>query len=100
MMKKIVFLFLTALTAQVMAQGQSSLTVEKIMQDPKWIGTAPDGIFWDLQSKHIYFNWNPESEDLPSLYRISPDKPELIEKVSPQEQQGLIRQHVDRKSVV
>lgn len=94
MMKKIVCLFLMTLSASVMAQGQSSLTVEKIMRDPKWIGTAPDGIFWDLNSTHVYFNWNPEAEDLPSLYRIAPNNPDKIEKVSLQEQQDILRQQV------
>ena len=36
-----------------------SLTVEKIMRDPKWMGVAPSGAFWGEDSRAIYFNWNP-----------------------------------------
>ena len=36
-----------------------SLTVEKIMRDPKWMGVAPSGAFWGEDSRTIYFNWNP-----------------------------------------
>ncbi|WP_128545946.1 alpha/beta fold hydrolase [Larkinella soli] len=48
-----------------------SLTVEKIMQDPKgWIGTSPSDIFWSEDSRTIYFKWNPEKAKGDSLYKI------------------------------
>ncbi len=53
-------------TAQV-----SELTVEKIMRDPKWIGTSPSNIRWSHDSKTIYFNWNPENAPGDSLYKIT-----------------------------
>lgn len=49
------------------------LTVEKIMRDQaQWIGTSPSGIYWGEDSKHIYFNWNPEKTRRDSLYQVSP----------------------------
>lgn len=53
------------------AQTIGDLTVEKIMRDPKWIGTAPSGINWSADSKTIYFNWNPDQAAADSLYKIT-----------------------------
>jgi dipeptidyl aminopeptidase/acylaminoacyl peptidase len=47
------------------------LTVEKIMRDPKWIGTSPSSPFWNENSQTIYFQWNPTNEVSDSLYSIS-----------------------------
>lgn len=44
------------------------LTVEKIMQDTKWIGTSPSGIFWSYDSKAVSFKWNPEKAASDSAY--------------------------------
>lgn len=93
MYKKFVFLLFLGLSSVAFAQHQSSLSVEKIMQDPKWMGTAPSGVFWDQNSQHIYFNWNPEEVDLPSLYRIPVTGALTPEKVDWETQQGLIRQY-------
>lgn len=46
------------------------LTVEKIMRDPKWIGTAPSGIYWSPDSRTVYFQWNPVSAASDSTYKI------------------------------
>jgi dipeptidyl aminopeptidase/acylaminoacyl peptidase len=62
-------LFLFALGSR--AQSLGELTVEKIMRDPKWIGTAPTGISWSTDSKTVYFNWNPEKAEADSLYKIT-----------------------------
>lgn len=45
-----------------------SLTVEKIMRDPKWIGTSPSNVSWSADSKTIYFSWNPENKISDSVY--------------------------------
>lgn len=50
------------------AQQSSPLTVERIMRDPKWIGSSPDNIFWGTDSKTFYFNWNPDKAMADSLY--------------------------------
>lgn len=53
------------------AQSLGELTVEKIMRDPKWIGTAPSGINWSADSKTVFFNWNPDKAASDSLYKIT-----------------------------
>ena len=47
------------------------LTVEKIMRDPKWIGTSPARPFWDMDGETLYFYWNPEKAPADSLYKIN-----------------------------
>ncbi|MBO9155383.1 prolyl oligopeptidase family serine peptidase [Chitinophaga sp. GCM10012297] len=47
------------------------LTIEKIMRDPKWIGTSPDNLFWGADGKTVYFSWNPEKAPADSLYSIT-----------------------------
>ncbi len=47
------------------------LTVEKIMQDPKWIGNSPSNAFWGPDSKTVYFNWNPQKNISDSVYAYS-----------------------------
>jgi dipeptidyl aminopeptidase/acylaminoacyl peptidase len=51
--------------------AQQQLTVEKIMRDPKWIGTSPSNPFWSADSKTIYFSWNPVNALSDSLYKIT-----------------------------
>ncbi|HMO63140.1 MAG TPA: prolyl oligopeptidase family serine peptidase [Ferruginibacter sp.] len=46
------------------------ITVEKIMADPKWIGTQPADIFWAPNSSRLYFNWNPEKALSDSPYTV------------------------------
>ncbi len=55
----------------VQAQSLGELTVEKIMRDPKWIGTAPDNLTWSADSKTLYFTWNPDRAAADSLYKIT-----------------------------
>ena len=33
------------------------LTVEKIMQDPKWIGTSPSDPYWSGDGKYLFFKF-------------------------------------------
>ncbi len=66
------------------AFSQSKLTVEKIMQDPKWIGTSPTNTFWAQDNSKIYFSWNPDKNLGDSLYNYSLST-KKIEKVSPSE---------------
>ena len=48
-----------------------TLTVEKIMRDPKWIGSSPSNVFWSQDSKSVYFSWNPEGKISDSGYTFS-----------------------------
>jgi dipeptidyl aminopeptidase/acylaminoacyl peptidase len=52
-------------------EGLGKLTVEKIMRDPKWIGSSPSNPEWSADGKYLYFNWNPEKAKADSLYFIS-----------------------------
>jgi len=55
-----------------LAQPKSAkLTVEKIMRDPKWIGTSPSNIYWSADGNSLYFDWNPENALSDSLYSIT-----------------------------
>jgi dipeptidyl aminopeptidase/acylaminoacyl peptidase len=64
------------------------LTIEKIMQDPKWMGVSPSNVFWSEDSKSIYFMWNPDLAKADSLYKyvVASKK---IEKVSKPERLAL-----------
>lgn len=53
------------------SQQLTQLTVDKIMRDPKWIGTSPSNIFWSPDNQRIYFDWNPDQEPSDSLYYCS-----------------------------
>jgi len=79
--------FIGLLTMGTAAQTLTELTVEKIMRDPKWIGTAPSNIRWSHDSKTIYFNWNPEKAPGDSLYKITVQN-RVPQKVSKAERLG------------
>ena len=75
--------------AQIEKNNKSALTIEKIMQDPnKWIGTLPEQISWGVNSKNIYFSWNPEHDTLASLHSYSL-KTKKTDKVSIEEKRKL-----------
>ncbi len=79
-MKKLFFLIFLCLSAISYAQQLAPLSVEKIMRDPKWMGTSPSNVQWDINSKQVYFNWNPENKDRDQLFSISPanTKPQVV----------------------
>jgi len=85
-------------SAQVQKNNRSSLTIEKIMQDEnKWIGASPENITWGEQSKHIYFEWNPDKDTLSSLYSYNV-KTKTTEKVSMEEKRKLAGRNSDFNS--
>jgi len=53
------------------AQNSEELTVEKIMRDSKWLGISPTNIQWGVDSKTIYFEWDPENNGSLELYKIT-----------------------------
>ena len=73
-----------------------TLTVEKIMRDPKWIGTSPDGIFWGADGE-LYFNWNPDAEEEVSLYRTTTSAHQPM-KVDDMSRQAVVRQYTYDRS--
>ena len=82
-MNKATFLFLLAsLSLQFSYGQQSSLSVEKIMQDPSWMGTFPSNIRWGGSSETIYFDYNLKNDPSDSLYKIDIRNRKNIVKVS------------------
>ncbi len=67
----VVSLLLAPLLPAQQTPSRPELTVEKIMRDPKWIGTAPRNPYWSEDGKQIYFLWNPEEAESDSLYVVS-----------------------------
>ena len=66
-------IFMLALTCSHAQQKLDKLTVEKIMRDPKWIGTSPSSPQWSVDGKTLFFNWNPDKATADSLYYITLD---------------------------
>ena len=93
-MKRLLTIFILFGSPALYAQQLGTLTVEKIMRDPKWMGVAPANIQWDENSRNIYFNWNPENADTDGLYQISLQKrnPEIVANIS--------RRNLDRGTLI
>ena len=86
MKKTFLTLLTTALIFSIKAQ---QLSIEQIMQDPKFtVGALPANIFWSEDSKTIYFNWNPDKNKADSLYGASVVEKKPF-KVSPQTRRAL-----------
>jgi dipeptidyl aminopeptidase/acylaminoacyl peptidase len=64
-------LLLLLVTSSAWGQQLNELSVEKIMRNPKWVGTSPSDVFWSEDSKTVYFNWNPNNAADDSLYAIT-----------------------------
>ncbi len=61
-----------------MGANAQELTVEKIMQDTKWIGTSPSVVTWSYDSKSVLFRWNPEKAIADSSYACRLDGKEPV----------------------
>lgn len=70
-MRKIIVLVFLLTVNFSFAQVLGKLTVEKIMRDPKWIGTSPKDPSWTADGKYLLFSWNPEKAISDSVYYIS-----------------------------
>jgi dipeptidyl aminopeptidase/acylaminoacyl peptidase len=72
------FLLLLFIAQHVIAQ--QPLTIQKIMQDAKWIGTSPSDVFWSYNSDALYFKWNPEKaiSDSAYIFKLNAKEPEKI----------------------
>jgi dipeptidyl aminopeptidase/acylaminoacyl peptidase len=72
MLRPFIFLSLLIVSVQSFSQQKlDKLTVEKIMRDPKWIGTSPSNLQWSQDGQYLYFRWNPDNAPADSLYYIS-----------------------------
>jgi len=66
------FVLSLAITVSAFSQAKlEKLSVEKIMRDPKWIGSSPSSPFWSNDGQLLYFMWNPDKAPADSLYYIS-----------------------------
>ncbi|MCM8569803.1 S9 family peptidase [Gramella jeungdoensis] len=86
--------FLSILHLTINAQT-SELSVEKIMQDPAWMGNFPSSPYWGIHSENIYFDYNPDKNPADSLYRININEPQKIIKVTASQEQELIPRRGD-----
>src|SRR3954465_8414094 len=69
MLKKLIGIYFLC-CAHLCFSGQEvePLTVEKIMRDPKWMGTSPSNPYWSQDGKFLLFSWNPETAVSDSIY--------------------------------
>ena len=79
------FTILLFFSFQIITAQQSSLSVEKIMKDPKWMGTFPSNVKWAENGGTLYFNYNLQEDPSDSLYKIQLNAPEKIVKVGQKE---------------
>src|SRR6187200_2096343 len=63
------------------------LTVEKIMRDPKWIGTSPANPVWSSDGKTLFFSWNPNNAPADSLYFVTANNKTPVKATVAQKQQ-------------
>ena len=68
--KKLIVPFLLFGAISVAQAQLAPLTVDKIMRDPKWMGTSPSNYRWSDNSAYLFFDWNPEGKDKPDVYRL------------------------------
>ena len=87
-MKRLLLVLICLPLALSLQAQESTLSVQKIMQDPAWIGHSPSELHWSEDGAWLYFMWNPEQHPGDSLYKVaaSGSKPQ---KVSPEERRGL-----------
>ncbi|HVT85432.1 MAG TPA: prolyl oligopeptidase family serine peptidase, partial [Chitinophagaceae bacterium] len=95
MLKRFIILFLLAFSINSFAQQKlGKLTVEKIMRDPKWMGTSPSNPFWSVDGNYLYFNWNPDNAPDDSLYYITKDNKVPVKATVEQKQNILTENNV------
>ena len=87
--KKFCSFLLICLCFQLIAAQESPLSVEKIMKDPKWMGTFPSNVKWAEDGKTIYFDYNLENDPSDSLYKIELNNLEKIVKVEAKELENI-----------
>lgn len=60
---------------------QSNLTIETIMQGPRYSGYAPSGLRWSGDSQKLYFNWKRHTDPIPApvdTYVVNRDGSNLV----------------------
>jgi dipeptidyl aminopeptidase/acylaminoacyl peptidase len=94
-MRKVFFcLYLLSFTICSNSQSLSPLTVEKIMRDPKWIGSSPSSPFWSNDGTTLYFLWNPDKAPSDSLYFIT------LTNTTPQKLSVAVKQELNNNGAI
>ena len=78
----IIMLLLATTSFAQEIQNNSELEIKEIMKGDVFIGHQPTNIRWDINGKHLLFDWNPENNPGKSLYSYSMDS-KNINKVTP-----------------
>jgi dipeptidyl aminopeptidase/acylaminoacyl peptidase len=80
-MKRLFTLLLIPFCSAAFAQKLETLTIEKIMRDPKWIGISPSDVHWSDDSKKVYFTWGTSRGELYSILtgNVKPVKVDIEE---------------------
>ena len=77
--KLVILVFLLLLPKLSFTQtGSTGLSIEKIMQDPIWIGVSPEDIFWSEDGSKFYFTWDSGSSGNTNVYSFIPEDPGSI----------------------
>lgn len=71
-MKKLFILLLLSACTSSFAQKIDTLSIEKIMSDPKWIGIEPSAIRWSDDSKKLYYKLTPEHSQHGDMFSVTP----------------------------
>ncbi|NOT50623.1 MAG: prolyl oligopeptidase family serine peptidase [Chitinophagaceae bacterium] len=87
MKRTIVILSAIFVSSAAFSQAKlDKLTVEKIMRDPKWIGTSPSNPSWSEDGSTLYFQWNPDKAPSDSTYYITLSSKTPVKASVPQKQ--------------
>ncbi len=88
-MRKVILSLLLSISLVAAAQEPlGKLTVEKIMRDPRWMGSSPSATQWAADG-NLYFYWNPDGAAADSLYFINKSNKQPT-KASPGQRQQLL----------
>jgi len=53
------------------SQTKPVLSLDLIMQDPKWMGSQPSAPLWSPDGNSLFFQWNPNQAENDSLYEFN-----------------------------
>ena len=90
-----------ALAASVVSAAEQP-TLELIMSDPDWIGSAPQSPYWSDSGDSIYYRQKQDGENLSNLFRLplSAGKAQLVSETSSPRDSGLDKIYNAQRSAV